>query len=73
MGEESKHSVRPEGYFRFNIHKQARVLVPLMFMAQEPQIPSRHERRKVRVGSSSFLMRMRASRTMGPVLLRSRV
>ncbi len=56
-----------------HIHKQARVLVPLMFMAQLPQMPSLQLRRKVRVGSSSFLMRIRASRTMGPVLLRSRV
>lgn len=31
-------------------------------MAHEPQIPSRHERRKVRVGSISFLILMRASR-----------
>jgi len=27
-----------------------------MFMAQDPQIPSRHERRKVKVGSDSFLI-----------------
>jgi hypothetical protein len=33
-----------------------------MFMAHEPQIPSRQERRKVSVGSISFLILMRASR-----------
>ena len=48
-------------------HRQARVLLPLMFMAQEPQIPSLQERRKVRVGSESLIL-MRASRTMGPHL-----
>ena len=36
-----------------------------MFIAHEPQIPSRHERRKVRVGSSSFLILISASRTCG--------
>jgi len=56
-----------------NIHKQARVLTPSMFMAQEPQMPSLQDRRKVRVGSSSFLILIRASNIMGPVLLRSRV
>ena len=50
---------------------QANVLEPPMFMAQEPQIPSRHERRKVRVGSISFLILIRASRTMGPQLFMS--
>ena len=54
--------------FASTYHKQARVLSPLMFMAQEPQIPSRHERLKVRVGSTSFFILMRASRTMGPHL-----
>ena len=54
-----------------HIHKQASVFTPLMFMAQLPQIPSLQLRRKVRVGSNSFLMRTRASRTMGPVLFRS--
>lgn len=53
------------------IHKQARVLTPSMFMAQEPQIPSRQDLRKVRVGSSSFFIRMSASSIMGPVLFRS--
>ena len=42
-----------------------------MFMAHEPQIPSRHERRKVRVGSSSFLILRIASRTIGPHLFMS--
>jgi hypothetical protein len=31
---------------------QASVLVPSMFIAQEPQMPSRQERRKVSVGRS---------------------
>ena len=38
----------------------------MMFMAQEPQMPSRHERRKVRVGSISFLILMRASKICAP-------
>ena len=54
-------------------HRQASVLTPSMFMAQLPQMPSRQLRLKVRVGSTSFLMRMRASSIMGPVLLRSSV
>ncbi len=37
----------------------------VMFMAQEPQIPSRQERRKVRVGSISFLILIKASSTIG--------
>ena len=45
---------------------QARVLRPPMFMAHEPQMPSRHERRNDRVGSIVFLMWIRASRTIGP-------
>ena len=56
-----------------HIHKQANVLTPSMFMAQDPQIPSLQLLRNVRVGSTSFLMRMRASSIIGPVLLRSRV
>ena len=47
---------------------QASVLRPPMFMAQEPQTPSRHERRKASVGSSVFLMWMMASSTIGPQL-----
>ena len=42
-----------------------------MFMAHEPQMPSLQERRKVRVGSCSDLILMRASSTMGPQSLRS--
>jgi hypothetical protein len=53
------------------IHKQAKVLDPPMFMAQLPQIPSLQDRRNVRVGSVSFLIRMIASNTMGPVWFRS--
>ena len=37
-----------------------------MFMEQEPQMPSRQERRKVSVESISFLILIRASRTIGP-------
>jgi hypothetical protein len=54
-----------------DIHKQARVLVPSMFMAQLPQIPSLQLRRKVKVGSTSFFMRIKASKNIGPVWLRS--
>lgn len=54
-------------------HKQARVLTPSMFMAQLPQMPSRQLLLKVRVGSTSFLMRMSASNIMGPVLFKSSV
>ena len=44
----------------------ASVLVPSMFIAHEPQMPSRQERRKVSVGSISFLILISASRTIGP-------
>lgn len=37
-------------------HKHASVLHPSMFIAHEPQIPSRQDRRKVREGSDSFLI-----------------
>jgi hypothetical protein len=47
----------------------ARVLTPSMFMAQLPQMPSRQERRKVSVGSISFLILMSASRTIGAATL----
>jgi hypothetical protein len=50
---------------------QASVLVPSMFIAQEPQMPSRQERRKVSVGSISFLILISASSTIGPQLPRS--
>ena len=43
---------------------QARLLRPSMFIEQEP--PSRQDRRKVRVGSISFLMWIRASSSIGP-------
>ena len=46
------------------------VVLP-MFMAQEPQIPSRQERLKVSEGSISFLILIRASSTIGPQLFRS--
>ena len=51
---------------------QASVLVPSTFMAQEPQIPSRQLRRKVSVESTSFLILLRASKTIGPQRSRSR-
>ena len=34
--------------------KQAKLFFPSMFIAQLPQMPSRQERRKVKVGSISF-------------------
>ena len=46
----------------------ARVFVPPIFIAQDPQIPSRQERRKVKVGSISFFILISASNTMGPQL-----
>ena len=45
---------------------QASVFTPSMFIAQEPQMPSRQERRKASVGSISFLILISASRTIGP-------
>ncbi len=48
---------------------QARQFRPLMFMAHEPQMPSRQERRKVTEESILALMWIRASRTMGPQAL----
>mgnify|MGYP006924629445 FL=1 len=48
--------------------KQARPFSPLMFMAQEPQIPSRQDLLKASVVSCSFLILNRASRTMVPQL-----
>ena len=47
----------------------ARRLTPLMFMAHEPQMPSRQERRKVSEESVAALIWIRASSTMGPQLL----
>lgn len=51
--------------------RQARPFFPLMFIEHDPQIPSRHERRKVSVGSCSFLILMSASKTIIPQSLRS--
>jgi len=42
-----------------------------MFIAHEPQMPSRHERRKVSVESCSDLILISASRTIGPHSSRS--
>ena len=50
---------------------QASVFTPSMFMAQEPQTPSRQERRNVRVESTFDLIQMSASRTIGPQSSRS--
>lgn len=58
---------------RLDLHKHARVLTPSIFIAQLPQIPSLQLRLNVRVGSTSFLILIRASNIIGPVLLRSRV
>ena len=43
-------------------------LHPPIFIAHEPQIPSLHERLKVRVGSTSLLIFTNASSTIGPHL-----
>jgi hypothetical protein len=59
--------------WKVDIHKQAKVLTPSIFIAQLPQIPSLQLRLNVRVGSTSFLMRISASSTIGPVLFRSSV
>jgi hypothetical protein len=50
---------------------QASQLVPSIVMEHEPQTPSRHERRKVRVESTLFLIQISASRTIGPQSSRS--
>ncbi len=50
---------------------QAKVFVPPMFIAQEPQIPSRQDLRNVKVGSTSFLILINASRTIGPQAFKS--
>ena len=52
-------------------HKHASVFCPLMFIAHEPQIPSRHDRRNVSVLSTSFLILISASSTIGPHWSRS--
>lgn len=46
----------------------ASVFIPPIFIAQDPQIPSRQERRNVNVGSTSFLILISASSTIGPQL-----
>lgn len=45
---------------------QASQLVPSIVIAQEPQIPSRQDRRKVSVESIWLLIQIRASNTIGP-------
>lgn len=50
---------------------QAKVLQPPIFIAQDPQIPSLQDLRKVKVGSTSFLILINASRTIGPHLFKS--
>ena len=45
---------------------QARPFLPFMFIEHEPQMPSRQDRRKVSVGSISFLILNSASSTIGP-------
>ncbi len=50
---------------------QARPFLPFMFIEHEPQIPSRHERRKVSEGSASLFILISASSTIGPQLSRS--
>ena len=67
-------SIRPNRrYSEQSPHKQASVLTPSMFIAQLPQIPSLQLLLNVKVGSTSFLIRIRASSTIGPVLFKSRV
>lgn len=46
----------------------ARVLTPPIFIAQDPHIPSLQDLLNVKVGSISFLILIKASRTMGPHL-----
>jgi hypothetical protein len=50
---------------------QASQLVPSIVIEQEPQTPSRHERRKASVESTLFLIQIKASRTIGPQSSRS--
>jgi hypothetical protein len=51
--------------------RQASVFVPSMFIAHEPQIPSRHDRLNVSVESTSFLILRSASSIIGPQSFRS--
>lgn len=46
--------------------------MPPIFMAQEPQIPSRQDLLKVSVGSMSFFILISASSTIGPHLAGSK-
>ena len=55
------------------IHRQASVLTPSIFIAQLPQIPSLQLRLNVKVGSTSFLILIKASSIIGPVLFKSSV
>ncbi len=50
---------------------QARPLRPSMFIAHDPQMPSRHERRKVNELSCSAFILISASSTIGPHSSRS--
>jgi hypothetical protein len=50
---------------------QASALPPPMFIEQLPQMPSRQERRKVSELSTSVLILISASRTIGPQSSRS--
>ncbi len=50
--------------FRNVVH--ARRFTPLMFIAHEPQMPSRQERRKVTEESMLALIWIRPSSTIGP-------
>jgi hypothetical protein len=50
---------------------QASVFMPSMFIEHDPQIPSRHERRKVSVGSMVLLIQISPSRIIGPQSSRS--
>lgn len=52
----------------YTYHRQAKVLVPPIFIEHDPQIPSRHDLLKVKVGSCSFFIFIRASRIIGPQL-----
>ena len=51
--------------------RQASVFVPSIFIAQEPQTPSRQDRLNASVGSISSLILTSASSTIGPQWSRS--
>jgi hypothetical protein len=53
---------------RLALVRQARPLVPSMFIAQEPQMPSRHDRRRLNVWSCSSLILSSTSSIIGPHL-----